>query len=323
MQSKEINLTKRKHFDARSYLVYFIAVGILVFFSVTLNSSGNGFFSVGNLMNIVRTTSMVAIMAVAMTFVVASGEIDLSVGAITAFVALTTAMLMDSGVAPGLAVAIGLGAGALVGFGNGILVTKVQIPSFIVTLGMMQLLRGIDMWMTGTQPVVIRDQAFIDIFGSGNVGPVASLAIWMIAVMIVGFIFLRKTRFGRKVLATGGNRVAAEYSGVNTNKIKLITFIIMGIAAGLAGLLYSGMMQSARYSFGQGVEIDVLAAVMIGGTSLSGGTGSIIGSVVGALLIGMINNGLIIMGLDVAQQMVVSGAIIILAVALSRKPEKN
>ncbi len=323
MQSKEINLTKRKHFDARSYLVYFIAVGILIFFSVTLNSSGNGFFSVGNLMNIVRTTSMVAIMAVAMTFVVASGEIDLSVGAITAFVALATAMLMESGVAPGLAVAIGLGAGALVGFGNGILVTKVQIPSFIVTLGMMQLLRGVDMWMTGTQPVVIRDQTFIDIFGSGNVGPVASLAIWMIAVMIVGFIFLRKTRFGRKVLATGGNRVAAEYSGINTNRIKLISMIIMGIAAGLAGLLYSGMMQSARYSFGQGVEIDVLAAVMIGGTSLSGGNGSIIGSVVGALLIGMINNGLIIMGLDVAQQMVVSGAIIILAVALSRKPEKN
>ena len=158
------------------------------------------------------------------------------------------------------------------------------------------------------------------IFGQGSIGPLPSLFVWSVVVAALGHIVLKYTPFGREVLATGGNRLAARYSGINTRRVKFICFLITGVAAALAGMLYSGMMQTARYSFGTGGELAAIAAVILGGTSLFGGKGTIIGTFVGALPIGTINNGLIIMGLDVSEQNMVAGAIIILAVAFGRKP---
>ncbi len=262
---------------------------------------------------------MISIMAIAMTFVISAGELDLSIGSITAFSALISAMAMNAGYGMAGGVIAGLLAGLLIGATNGILVTKVGIPSFLVTLGMMQLLRGVDMWLTNTNPVVIKNANFNFFFGSGNLGSIPVLLLWSLVFLGAGHYILKHTPFGREVLATGGNRLAAEYSGVNTKRIKFYAFLLSGGAAAIAGMLYAGMMQSARYSFGQGDELSAIAAVILGGTSLFGGAGTIIGTIIGSLLIGTINNGLIIMGLSVSQQMIVSGAIIILAVAFGKK----
>jgi ribose transport system permease protein len=305
----------------RNYIVYIAFLVLLVFFGITLQEYG--FLSFNNLMNIVRTTTMITIMATAMTFVIASGEIDLSVGSTVAFSALISALTLNAGFGTIGAFVAGILAGVLIGAINGFLVTKVEIPSFLVTLGMMQLVRGVSMWMTNTTPVGINDQTFSAVFGSGNLGPIPSLMIWSVIILIIGHITLKKTPFGRKILATGGNRLSAEYSGIKTGRIKFIALVLSGASAAIAGMLYSGMMQTARFSFGQGDELNAIAAVIMGGTSLFGGTGSIIGTVIGSLMIGTINNGLVIMGLQVSQQMIVSGAIIILAVAFGKKMSKN
>lgn len=291
---------------------------MLAFFALTIGDSG--FLSVTNLFNIARTTAMVTIMAVAMTFVISAGELDLSVGSTAALSALVGALVMQAGMPWPLALVAALGSGLAVGCLNGFFVTVIGIPSFLVTLGMMQFVRGLDMRITYTNPVAIKDKSFNWLFGSGKLFGVPSLVLWSLLIAIVGHVVLKYTRFGREILATGGNRLAAEYSGVKIRRVKFTAFLISGAAAALAGLLYSGMMQTARFNFGEGAELMAIAAVILGGTSLYGGRGTIIGTVVGSLLIGMINNGLIIMGLDVSEQMMVAGAIIILAVAFGKKP---
>lgn len=311
-----INKTSRYTFQWRNYIVYFAFVGVFLFFAVTLYD--NGFLTSTNLLNIIRQTAMISIMAVAMTLVISAGEIDLSVGSIAAFSSLTTALAVKFfGFVP--SIFIGMGTGAILGFISGILVTRVMIPSFLVTLGMMGIAKGMAMWITDTKPVPIVNKTYINIFGYGSIGPIPILFIWTILALIIGHLVLRKTKFGRQVLATGGSELSARFSGVNTVRIKLMVLTISGTAAAIAGMLYAGRMQSGRYSFGEGDELSVIAAVILGGTSLFGGVGTVVGAVIGSIMIGMINNGLIIMGLDVSQQMIVKGIIIILAVALGKK----
>jgi len=302
--------------DWHQYLVYLAFVGLFLFFAVTLRDSG--FTSPNNLLNIVRQTAIVATMAVAMTFVIAAGQIDLSVGAIAGLASVTTAMALQRfGLAPGILV--GLLTGLVVGAANGVLTTRLAIPSFLVTLGMMGVARGSAMWITDTAPVPITNQTYNSIFGSGNLGPVPSLLIWIVVVAAAGAVALRKTAFGRQVLATGGNERAARFSGVDTQRIGFLVLTLSGIVAALAGMLYAGRLQSGRFQWGEGDELSVIAAVVLGGTSLFGGSGSVIGSVLGALLIGVVNNGLILMGLETPQQVIIRGAIIIVAVALARR----
>lgn len=302
----------------QNYVVYIFFALVLVFFGATIGDSG--FLTVTNLFNIARTTAMITVIAVAMTFVISAGELDLSVGSTAALAALTGALVMQAGmpwpVAVGAAVASGLAVGAL----NGFFVTVINIPSFLVTLGMMQLIRGLDMRITYTNPVSISNKTFNAIFGSGKLFGMPSLLIWSVVIAVIGHVVLKYTSFGREILATGGNRLAAEYSGVKTKRVKFAAFLLSGAAAALAGLLYSGMMQTARFNFGEGAELMAIAAVILGGTSLFGGKGTILGTFAGSLLIGTINNGLIIMGLDVSEQMMVAGGIIILAVAFGKKP---
>ena len=302
----------------KDYVVYIFFALVLAFFSFTIGDQG--FLTLTNLFNITRTTSMIVVMAVAMTFVISAGELDLSVGSTAALAALVAGLTMQAGHGWIAGVVAGLLCGLAVGFLNGFLVTFVNIPSFLVTLGMMQFIRGLDMRVTYTKPVAIVDETFNDLFGQGSLGILPSLLLWSLVATAVGHFVLKYTPFGREVLATGGNRVAARYSGVNTGRTKLYCFLLTGLAAAIAGMMYSGMMQTARYTFGTGGELAAIAAVILGGTSLYGGKGSIIGTFVGALLIGTINNGLIIMGLDVSEQNMVAGAIIILAVAFGKRP---
>ncbi len=318
MPSNTKKIEDKKHkrqINYLNYMVYIIFVFILVLFAIWL---GGRFFSINNILNITRQTAMISIMAVAMTFVIASSNIDLSIGSIAAFTSLVVALILQATGSVVLAILAGLMIGAICGMVSGLLVAIFGIPSFLVTLGMLSIVKGAAMWITNTATVPIVNNTFNQIFGLGTIGGVVPiLLIWTVVAMIIGHYALQHMSFGKKVLATGGNVIAAKFTGVKVKSITVIVLMLSGISASLAGMLYAGRMQSARYTFGEGDELTVIAAVILGGTSMAGGTGSIIGAIIGSLLMGMINNGLIIGGLSVSQQMIIRGAIIIIAVALS------
>jgi ribose transport system permease protein len=297
-------------------MVYIGFAALFLIFSITLHDSG--FTNSNNLLNIVRQTAIIATMAVAMTFVISAGQIDLSVGAVAGLSSVTTAMAIERW-GPLVGIPIGLLTGIAVGGVNGLLVTRLVIPSFLVTLGMMGIARGLAMWITDTASVPIRHDIYNNVFGSGDVGPIPSLLIWIVVVTAIGYVVLRKTAYGRQVLATGGNEPAARFSGVDTRNIGFMVLTVSGAVAALAGMLYAGRLHSGKFSWGEGDELSVIAAVVLGGTSLFGGSGSVVGAVLGAMLIGIVNNGLILMGLETSQQIIIRGGIIVLAVALARR----
>lgn len=299
----------------RQYIIYIGFVCIFAIFAVTLSSQG--FLNPNNLLNIVRQSAMIAVMAVAMTFVLAAGEIDLSVGSLAGFSSVVTAMTIRAAGMPA-GVAAGFATGAAVGFFNGLITTRIGIPSFLTTLAMMGISTGLSMWVSNTAAIPIINRTYAFIFGGGNLGPVPILLLWTLLFGVVGHLVLKKTTFGRRVLATGGNEIAARYSGINTRSIKLRVLMISSMTAAIAGMLYAGRLETGRYQFGQGDELSVIAAAVLGGNSLFGGVGTVAGAIVGALMIGLINNGLILMGLEYSQQLIARGAIIILAVALSQ-----
>ena len=316
MQSRALDRPRSLRIDFRQYLVYVGFVVLFLFFAIVLRDSG--FTTPNNLLNIARQTAIIATMAVAMTFVIAAGQIDLSVGAIAGLASVTTALTIAR-FGPVAGIVAGLLTGLVVGAVNGLLVTRLVMPSFLVTLGMMGVARGSAMWITDTAPVPILSQPYNAIFGSGSIGPVPSLLIWIIVVTAIGAVVLRKTTYGRQVLATGGNERAARFSGIDTRRIGFLVLTVSGVVAALAGMLYAGRLQSGRFQWGEGDELSVIAAVVLGGTSLFGGSGSVLGSVLGALLIGVVNNGLILMGLESSQQIIIRGGIIIVAVALASR----
>ena len=299
----------------RQNIIYIGFVGIFVFFAITLGHKG--FLDTNNLLNIVRQTAPIAIMAVAMTYVLAAGEIDLSIGAVAGLASVATAMAMDIGGVP-LAILAGVATGIIVGVINGVISTRIGIPTFLTTLAMMGVAKGASMWVSGTKAVPILSDGYNWFFGGGYVGPLPVLLFWMLLAAAIGHIVLRRTTFGRWVLATGGSETAARYSGVNTRNIKFKVLIISSFAAAIAGMLYAGRFQTGRFQLGEGDELSVIAAAVLGGTSLFGGKGTVIGSIMGALMIGLINNGLILAGLEFSQQLIARGAIIILAVAISQ-----
>ncbi|WP_413250239.1 ABC transporter permease [Sinomonas flava] len=305
-----------KELDWRRYVIYIGFVVVFLFFAVLLRDQG--FLSPQNLLNIFRQTATITVIAVGMTYVISCAEIDLSVGSTAGLSSVCTAMALSQwGLIPGILA--GLAVGLVVGSINGALVSLLGIPSFLVTLGMLGIAVGAAQWITASAPQPILNDTFNTLFGSGNFGPVPGLIVWSAVFVAIGAVVLNRTRFGRQVLATGGNRTAAEFTGINTKRIKFQVLLISGAVASVAGMLYAGRLQSGRFQWGTGDELSAIAAVILGGTSLFGGAGSVIGTLFGALLIGLINNGLILAGLDSSQQQVVRGAIIILAVALARK----
>jgi ribose transport system permease protein len=302
--------------DWRRYVIYIGFVVVFIFFAVLLRDQG--FLSANNLLNIFRQTATITVIAVGMTYVIACAEIDLSVGSTAGLSSVCTAMALSQwGIVPGILA--GLAVGLVVGSINGALVSLLGIPSFLVTLGMLGIAVGVAQWITASAPQPILDDTFNMLFGSGNFGPVPGLLVWSAIFVAIGAVVLSRTKFGRQVLATGGNRTAADFTGINTKRIKFQVLLISGLVASVAGMLYAGRLESGRFQWGAGDELSAIAAVILGGTSLFGGAGSVVGTLFGALLIGLINNGLILAGLDSSQQQVVRGAIIILAVALARK----
>jgi ribose transport system permease protein len=306
----------RPRIDLRQNILYVGFVVLFVVFAVTLGDQG--FTNSNNLLNIIRQTATISVMAVAVTFVIGAAEIDLSVGAVAGLASVICAMALDSyGLVPGILAGVLLG--ATVGAINGSLVVGVGIPSFLVTLGMLGIAHGTAQWITDSAPQPILDDSFNNVFGSGDLGPIPSLVIWTAVAVAIGHVLLRRTRYGRGVLATGGNEEAARFSGVPTRRIKFTVMMASSTVAAIAGMLYAGRLQSGRFQWGEGDELSVIAAVILGGTSLFGGRASVIGALLGSLMIGLINNGLTLMGLEFSQQQIVRGAIIIVAVALARR----
>lgn len=298
-------------------MIYYIFIGVIVLFSILLFDKG--FLSGANLMNIARQSAMISIMAVGMTFVLSTGEIDLSFGSVVAISSIMVAKTLGSTGSILLSLLVGLLSGGIIGLINGMFVAKVGIPSFLVTLGVNGIVLGMARWISNLQSIPINNDVFTFIFGSGDIGPVPVLFIWMLTLTSVGHVVLRKTPYGRQVLATGGNKISAMYSGIKVPNIKISVLLLNSVLAALAGILYAGRLHGARYTLGENDVMIVIAAVIIGGTSMNGGKGSVIGSLLGALIMGILNNGLILMGFSVDQQMIFRGLIIIVSVALTMR----
>lgn len=301
---------------AQNLIVYIAFVAIFILFSLIL---GSNFYSQNNILNITRQTAMISVMAVAMTFVIGSGMIDLSVGSIAALTSLVTALILRDTNNIMLAILGALALGLFIGIINGLLCTLAGIPAFLTTLGMMGIIRGFAMWITNTATVPIQNQTFNNVFGIGHFGPIPVLLFWTLLIAVLGYFLLNRMAFGRHVLAVGGNENAAGFSGIRTQNIKVKVMAMSGLFAAIAGVMYAARMQSGRWTFGDGDELSVIAAVILGGTSMAGGNGTIVGAVIGSLLMGMINNGLVLGGLNVAQQTIIRGAIIIVATAVANR----
>jgi ribose transport system permease protein len=295
---------------------------LLIFAAFAVLLRDEGFLTVSNLLNIVQETTPVTVMAIGMVFVLSAGEIDLSIGSVVAIAALLAAVVMRAHNWT-LGVAAGLGAGAVVGLINGALVAYARLPSFLVTLATMGLLAGVARWVTNLQSVPVIDATFTSLFGSGSLFGIPSLVLWTALVVSLGHYLYRETRFGARVLATGDNPHAARAAGIKVDSLRLKVLILGSTCAALAGLLYLGRIQGARYTLGETDLLTVIAAAVVGGTRLDGGTGTVLGTLIGSLLMGMLNNGLILMGLAVSEQMIVRGFIILVAIALTlREPHR-
>ncbi|MFA5816396.1 MAG: ribose ABC transporter permease [Bacteroidales bacterium] len=301
---------------------YLSRYGILIAFLiliVLMSLLSPAFLKTTNIMNILRQTSINGIVAVGMTFVIILAGIDLSVGSVIALAAVIAASFAHAGDYPLIVpVFAGLITGALCGFINGFIIAKRKIAPFIMTLAMMTIARGAALVYTNGRPVIELSDAYNKIGGGYFLGIPLPVIIFII-IIFLGWFLLSKTVFGRHVYATGGNKTAAELSGIITGKIIIWVYTIAGILSGLAGIVLSSRVMSGSPATGQGYELDAIAAVVIGGTKLTGGVGSVFGTIVGVLIIGVMNNGLDLLNVSSYWQLVVKGIIILLAVVLEKK----
>jgi ribose transport system permease protein len=303
-----------KTIDPSRYIVYVGFVLIFVGFSIALRS--DGFITSHNLLNIVQQTTPVTVMAVGTVFVLTAGEIDLSIGSVVAISALLAAMVLREN-AWFLGVAVGLVAGATIGAFNGLLVAYLRLPSFLVTLATMGFLAGAARWLTDLQSVPIADDIFNNVLGAGHLFGIPSLVIWTIVTVFLGHFVYSEKRYGAHIHAIGDSAFSALAVGIKVDRLRFSVMTLSGVAAGLAGLLYAGRLHGARYTLGETDMLTVIAAVTVGGTRLYGGVGTILGALIGSLLMGILNNGLILLGLNVSEQLMVRGLIILVVIALT------
>jgi ribose transport system permease protein len=292
------------------------AVWMLVLVGIILSFASPVFLTSTNLLNVGLATSVVAVLAIGQTYVIVLAEIDLSVGAALGFSAVVTALVLrHHGLLVGLAA--GLASGVVVGLLNGLLVTKTRMPSFIATLATMSILSGLTLQISSGDPVAVTDSAFQGI-GQDYVAAVP-VPVW---TMLVGYVLfgvvLARTGYGRFVYATGDNPEAARLSGIRTQRVKILAFALSGLLAAVGGFILTARLSTAEPTAGTGLELEAIAAVIIGGTSLAGGRGNLVGTLVGALVLGVIDNGMNLLDVSPFLQDVVKGVVILLAVYFDR-----
>jgi ribose transport system permease protein len=280
------------------------------------------FLTVSNLMNIAEQTSINAVIAVGMTFVIIAAGIDLSVGSIVALSGVVLAGALQSNVPTGLVILLGLGVGSLCGLSNGLLISYGRLPPFIATLGMMSVARGAALFYTDGRPVSGFSPEFRSL-ATGTIAQIPSPVIIMIVLYVLAHGILNRTKLGRYTYAIGGNEEAANLSGINTRMIKTTIYGVCGMLSGLAAVILTARLNSAQPIAGMMYELDAIAAVVIGGTSLIGGEGKISGTLIGVLIMGILRNGLNLLGLSSFTQQVVIGSVIILAVLIDMGLRRN
>ncbi len=314
--------------DRRRLLVqeYGIFFAFLIL-SVILSFSNQYFLTAGNISNVLLQTSINGVLAIGMTFVILTRGIDLSVGSVVALAGIVSASLVTTSAtagfhgAPypaGLGIIVGLLVGLACGTVVGFIVSRFAVPAFVATLGMLSAARGLTLIYGGGKPVPALTPAFRWL-GTGNIGGVPMPVVLLAIVFIISWWILNRTRFGRYIYAVGGNPHAAKTSGIDVTRIRFHVYCISGVLAGLAGMMLSARTGSALPQAGIAYELDAIAAVVIGGTSLSGGVGRVTGTLIGALIIGVMNNGLDLMGIESYYQQVIKGALIVGAVMLDQK----
>ncbi|KGJ28090.1 ribose ABC transporter permease [Staphylococcus haemolyticus] len=298
-------------------IIPFIGLILLIIVVSILNPS---FLDLSNLLNLLRQISINGLIAFGMTFIILTGGIDLSVGSILALSSAFIALMITSGVDPIIALIIGVLIGFVLGAVNGLLVTKGNMAPFIATLATMTIFRGLTLVITDGNPITnLGDSYLFQLFGKGYFIGIPVPAVTMIIVFVILLIILQKTTFGRHTYAIGGNEIAAKISGIKVNKIKILIYGISGLMSALAGGILTSRLNSAQPTAGTSYELDAIAAVVLGGTSLTGGKGRIVGTLIGVLIIGVLNNGLNLLGVSSFYQQVVKGVVILIAVLIDRK----
>jgi ribose transport system permease protein len=310
----------RRLLQTREFGVFLALVALLI----VMRFLTPYFWKTDNVFNVLRGMSTIGIMAIGETMIIITGGIDLSVGSVLAASAMLTARLMYVGVvSPWVAVLIGITFGTLLGAINGLIITRVKVTPFIATLGMLSIARGLAYLLaSGLQGTVasnvpMRDEA-VNFLGSGYVGPVPVPVIEMIVLVIIFSLFLRSTVLGRQIYAVGSNEQGARLSGVPVNLVKLFVYTVTGALAALAGIMTAGLLETSATNAGTGSELDVIAAVVIGGASLAGGEGTIIGSIIGAAIMAVLRNAFVLLQFPIYMQTISIGVVIILAVALDQ-----
>ncbi|MBM6615160.1 ribose ABC transporter permease [Desemzia sp. RIT804] len=294
-----------------------LALIVLVIFVTFLNPS---FISATNLLNLLRQVSTNALIAFGMTFVIITGGIDLSVGSTLALSSALTAGMIVSGLDPVLAMIVGVGIGFVLGAVNGLLITKGKMAPFIATLATMTIFRGLTLVLTDGKPITgIGDSFIFKFMGRGYLFGIPFPVVLTLVCFAVLFMLLHKMTFGRKTFAIGGNEKAAYIAGIKSDRIKVMIYAISGMMASISGIIITSRLNSAQPTAGTSYEMDAIASVVLGGTSLSGGRGRIVGTLIGALIIGTLNNGLNLLGVSSFYQQVVKGIVIIIAVLIDRK----
>lgn len=298
---------------------------ILLLLAIVFGSIQGSFFSIYNIQNIFKQVSINGLIAYGMAFVILLGLIDLSVGSILSFTAYVVGILIVKvGVNPYLSILLGLALGGTLGFINGLLVSKVKLQPFIATLATMTILRGLTKVISKGLPVrELEEHAKIFTKLNGNIWIFPVSMIILILLFIITSFVLNKTVYGKHIYATGGNEEAARLSTINTDKIKISVYVISGVLSALAAILYLSRYNSVYPDAGTGMELDAIAAVVIGGMSMSGGRGKMSGTFLGILIIGVMNNGLNLIGLSSVYQEVVKGLVILIAVVVDNYKRKN
>ncbi|MER1957114.1 MAG: ribose ABC transporter permease [Solibacillus sp.] len=306
-----------KNKELLSKLGPFIGLILLMVVLTFLNPS---FLTVDNLFNILRQVSISALIAFGMTFVILTGGIDLSVGSTLALTGAVAATLLAAGTDPILAMAAAIGLGFILGAINGLIITKGKVAPFIATLATMTIYRGLTLVYTDGRPISgLGDSLSFQLFGKGYFLGIPVPVVTMILAFVLLYFILHKTTFGRRVYAVGGNEEASKLSGINPDRVKIAVYAITGMLAAISALIITSRLNSAQPTAGESYELDAIAAVVLGGTSLTGGKGWIFGTLVGALIIGVLNNGMTLIGVSSFFQQVVKGIVILLAVLMDRK----
>ncbi|MEN9656763.1 MAG: ribose transporter permease [Pseudomonadota bacterium] len=295
----------------------------LLLISSVLSVMSRDFLTVNNLLNVLRQVSINALIAFGMTFVILLGGIDLSVGAVLALSSVAIASMIAAGVDPILATLCGVLAGSALGAVNGLIISRGKVAPFIATLGTMTVFRGLALVASDGRPITGFNSDFFAMLGGGYIANLIPVPVVTTTLAFVALWFLlKKTVFGRHVYAVGGNEEASLISGVKVNSVKLWVYTLSGALSALAGVILTSRLNSAQPNAGMGYELDAIAAVVLGGTSLSGGRGWIVGTLIGAVLIGVLNNGLNLLSVSSFYQQVIKGSVILLAVLLDRSAKK-